>query len=72
MLIRYFKLFSFLKNIVPNLSLKVMREAEVVEADEEAHVMAIALLILVFASANALLIFVAIFFDALVLASIIK
>ena len=49
-----------------------MREAEVVEADEEAHVMAIALLILVFASANALLIFVAIFFDALVLASIIK
>ena len=72
MKIRSFKLFSFLKNIVPNLSLKVMREAEVVEADEEAHVMAIALLILVFASANALLIFVAIFFDALVLASIIK
>ena len=44
-----------------------MRAAEVVEADEEAHVMAIALLILVLASANALLIFV-----ALVLASIIK
>ena len=61
MLIRSFKLFSFLKNIVPNLSLKVMREAEVVEADEEAHVMAIALLILV-----------AIFVGALVLASIIK
>ena len=43
------------------MSLKVMREAAVVEADEEAHVMA-----------NALLIFVAIFFGALVLASIIK
>ena len=72
MKIRSFKLFSFLKNIVPNFSLKVMRAAEVVEADEEAHVMAIALLILVFASANALLIFVAIFFGALVLASIIR
>ena len=47
--------------------MNVMREAEVVEADEEAYVMAIALLILVLASTNALLIFV-----ALVLASIIK
>ena len=52
--------------------MNVMREAEVVEADEEAHVMAIALLILMLASANALLIFVAIFFGALVLASIIR